>query len=559
MHTCVLQRARPMVAFLIGASFLGLACGDSAPEEAPADGAPATTTSPTPGGTAVVGVAAGSTTLLPPLAAAALDFDLSGLLYLALNYATWEDGGLVYHEAHPLALARGWTLDEEAASLTYRLDSSRSWSDGQPVTAADVAFTYDLLADTALALPLSSSTERIDSLVVVNDTTVTFFFERSYPGMLFDTGVGIIPEHVYGSVPREEMRGLPGYDDPDGSGLVVSGPFRLASWRPTERIILERNDTFADPPLLDRVVFRVMTEETTRLAELRSGGIDLSQVNSFLAAVDLEADPEIDVRRIPQRGYDYIAWNPNGHPAFGDPRVRRALSTALDREALVAALDLTEFGEPAYGPYGSLFPDLATQAPDTPVFDRERAIRLLEEAGWLDADGDGVREREGLTLEFELATTAGNSRRETAVQMVQSQLAQVGVRANIRVEEFQTLLGRVISRDYESALLGWQVGLDPDISMFWSDPDGPFNVVGYDSPEVRTLIDSAQAQSTYTDAATYWREAGERIASDHPYAFLWFFDMPVAVGARLQGVQISALGFGPAMVRWWIPELLRRR
>jgi hypothetical protein len=96
-----------MVAFLIGASFLGLACGDSAPEEAPADGAPATTTSPTPGGTAVVGVAAGSTTLLPPLAAAALDFDLSGLLYLALNYATWEDGGLVYHEAHPLALARG--------------------------------------------------------------------------------------------------------------------------------------------------------------------------------------------------------------------------------------------------------------------------------------------------------------------------------------------------------------------------------------------------------------------------------------------------------------------
>ena len=544
-------------ALLVTACLAASGCGDFEAEETTGS-LPASASTPTTGGTAVVGVAAGGTTLLPPLAAAALDFEIGGSLYLALNYAEWEDGALVYREAHSLALARDWTLNNGDASLTYHLNASRRWSDGTPVTAADVEFTYDLLADTTLALPLSSSTERLDSLVVLNDSTVTFFFDRPYPGMLFDTGVSIIPAHVYGSFPREEMGGLPGYDASEGGELVVSGPFQLAEWRPTERIVLVRNEAFADPPHLDRIVFRIMPEETTRLAELRTGGIDLSQVNSFLALRDLLTDSAIDVRRVPQRGYDYIAWHPEGHPALADPLVRRALSSALDRDAMVAALDLTGFGEPAYGPYGSLFPALRTRPPETPAYDPARAARLLDEAGWRDADGAGVREREGRRLEIELATTAGNPRREAAVQIVQSQLAEVGVRANIRVEEFQALLGRVIGRNYESALLGWQVGLDPDISMFWADPDGPFNVVGYDSPETRDLIERAQAQATYDGAAEFWREAGNRIAADHPYTFLWFFDFPIAVGPRLRGVQTSALGFGPSMSSWWIPEAHRR-
>lgn len=538
---------------LLGLTGLTLGCGEGRAPRVPAstgDG------EPVPGGTAVVGVAAGGTTLLPPLAGAALDFELGTALFLGLNYASWRDGALEYEPGHPLSLARGWTLRPERAELTYELDTSKRWSDGRPIRGADVVFTYGLLADTALALPLSSTTAHMDSVVAVDDSTVTFFFDRAYPGMLFDTGVGIIPEHVYGSVPRESLQGMPGLeagDDQEAAALAVSGPFRLDTWRPTEMIGLARNESSVAPALLDRLVVRVVPDEVTRAAELRAGSLDAAQLNSFRQAAALAREEGIRIHRVPQRGYDYIAWNPAAHPAFGDPNVRRALSLAIDRGSLIRALDMVGYSEPAWGPYGSLFSALQSEPPDDPTFDPAEARRLLTDAGWVDADGDGVRERGADRLDFELATSAGNERRESAVQIIERQLAEIGVVARIRTEEFNALFGRTLGRDFAAVLLGWQVGLDPDIGMFWGDPSSPLNVVGYDDAETIALIDSAQAQTTAAKAAPLWRRAGARVAADYPYAFLWYFDLPLGVGSRLRDVEVDASGFGHGMHRWWIP------
>jgi peptide/nickel transport system substrate-binding protein len=539
-------------ALVVVAAIFAAACGEST-DPTPQSGSEQAES----GGTAVVGVSSGATTLLPPLAAAALDFELGGNLFLALNFAVWESGHLEYPAPHPLALAKSWALESRDASLTYVLDPSHRWSDGEPVRAADVVYTYDLLADTALALPLSSTTERLDSVVAVNDSTVTFYFDREYPGMLFDTGIGIIPEHIYGAVPRELMRGMPETEGVDGP-LVVSGPFGLTEWQPTDRIVLERNAASPIQPHLDRIVIRVLPDETARTAELRSGELDVAQIGSFRAAYRLSQVPEIEILRIEQRGFDYIAWNPEGHPAFADVRVRKALSLALDRSSMIAALDMSAYAEPAFGPYGSLFPPLVTPPPDEPAFDPERAAALLEEAGWTDLDGDGVREKDGGSLSFLLSTTAGSDRREGAVQIIQSQLAEVGVRAEVQVEEFRSLLGRAMAGDYEAALLGWQIGLDPDISMFWRDAESPFNLVGFSSEDVSALIDSARTHATAQSAAPLWRQAGEAIASEYPYAWLWFFDLPLAVGPRVRDVRVPVTGFGTGMASWWIPSDLRR-
>ena len=513
---------------------------------------------PSAGGTAVVGVAAGATTLLPPLAAAALDFELGGALFLGLNFATWVGGDLQYEPGHPLSLARDWALTPESATLTYHLDTRKRWSDGRPIRAGDVIFTYELLADTALALPLSSTAAHVDSVVAIDDSTVTFFFDRAYPGMLFDTGVGIIPEHVYGSLARAGMQGMPGLDPDDADGLVVSGPFRLQTWRPTELIVLASNPASITPALLDRLVFRLIPDEVARVTGFTAGDLDAAQINSFRQATGLRRQQGIRIHRAPQRGYDYIAWNPAAHSAFRDPLVRRALSLALDRGTLLRALDMAGYAEPAWGPYGSLFRQLTSDPPDDPMYDPEEARRTLDAAGWIDADGDGVREHGSERLEFELATASGNERREEAVEMIERQLADVGARARIRLEEFNSLLGRTIGRDYEAVLLGWQVGLDPDIEIFWGDPASPLNVVGYDDAQTRVFIDSAQASATATEAAPYWRRAAARIAVDHPYAFLWFFDLPIAAGPRLRGVEVGVTGFGQGMHLWWIPPESRR-
>lgn len=498
------------------------------------------------GGTAVVGTAAGPTSLLPPFAGVALDFEIGGWLYLALNYGIWEDGGLSYPQGHDLALARAW--DQEGRRLTYSLNTEHRWSDGQPIRAADVVFTYGLLADPELGLPLSAAASRIDSVVAVDDSTVTFHFEIEYPGMLFDTGVGILPAHVYESMPPAEMPAY-GADLPEGAQLVVSGPFQLEMWQPGERIVLARNPEALTQPRLDRVAFQILPDETTRLAALRAGEVNAAEVGSFHAVSRLVGEPGYQIERMPQRGYDYIAWNPGTHPAFADARVRHALSLAIDRRVLIESLQMSGFAEPAHGPYGSLFTQLVPVI-SGPLYDPEQAGLLLDASGWVDSDQDGVRDHQGFDLEFELVTTSGNDRREDAAEIIQSQLSRIGVRANIVFQELGSLFARAQARDYEALLMGWQVGLDPDISFFWADSQSPVNFVAYDNPRVTALIDTALESASASEAAPYWQAAAGQIAADYPYAFLWFFDQILAVGPSVGGVDVDAVGYTRSLHRW---------
>lgn len=526
----------PLFAALAVGLAVGLAAGACGPDRA---GAPPTD------GPAVVAVPAAATTLLPPLARAALDFELGGALYLGLNYAEWEDGGLSYRMGHRSGLARAWEI--EGSRLTYHLDPGRTWSDGEPIRAADVVFTYGLLQDTSLALPLASVTARMDSVTAPDDVTAVFHFAAPYPGMLFDTGVGILPEHVFGRVEREDLAG--GMPGGAAETWPVTGPFRLAEWAPPDRVILARNEDAVAPARLERLVVRVIPDETTRAAELRAGSAHAAPFDGFREARTL-ADRGFDLHRIPQRGYDFIAWNPVAHPALALLPVRQALSLAIDREALIAALDMTGFAEPAWAPYGSLFGSLRPRPPHEPLHDPEAAVRLLEEAGWTDADGDGVREREGERLALELRVPAANRRRADAAEILQRQLGDVGVALTIRTEEFNTLFDRLMAGEYEAALMGWQVALDPDISPFWADPGHPFNVVAFLDPAVSAAIDTALARPDAESAAPYWRRAAAGVAAAYPYAFLWYFDLPFVTAPALTGVEIDAMGWGAGLGEW---------
>lgn len=501
---------------------------------------PSTAGVPESGGTAAVGVSSRPTTLLPPFATSALDGELGPLLYLGLNFAEWEDGELRYLKGHPLSLAREWEIDGER--LIYRLDMSRGWSDGAPITARDVVFTYELLGEMD-DMPMSIAAARIDSVVATDDSTVVFHFEAAYPGMLYDTGVGILPEHVFGGWSRDAMSQA-GLTAGEGSeGPVVSGPFTIRSWGPGDQVNLVPNERSAVRPRLSRLILRVEPDPVTRLSALRAGELDLVQVESYREAARLVANGEVAVLRVPQRGYDYLSWNPDAHPALDDVTVRQALSLAIDRDLVLAALDMTEFADKAYGPYGSIFRDLAPPPPPGGDHDPDRARELLAEAGWVDTDGDGVRERDGTTLALELRVPAEHERRLDAAQIIQAQLIDVGVRIEIVSQEFNSLFARARARDYDAVFLGWQVGLDPDISFFWSDPGSPVNVASYDSDRAREHMQAALASATAEEAAPHWREAAAIIAADYPFAFLWYFDFVWLKSDRLDGVHMDPVGF----------------
>ena len=190
------------------------------------------------------------------------------------------------------------------------------------------------------------------------------------------------------------------------------------------------------------------------------------------------------------------------------------------------------------------------------AYDTAGARRLLDERGWTDQDGDGVREKDGKPLRFTLLTNAGNARRNDVTQIVQQQWKRVGVDARLRQMETPTFLRSVYEKKFEAALGSWGVALSPDISQSFRT-GGPFNVVSYASPEVDRMMDQALAQPTAEKADPLWRAAAERIVQDQPYTWLYFYDPLTAVSGRLRGVRVDSYGAYQNLWEWWIPRQMR--
>lgn len=508
---------------------------------------------PRTSGRIVIGSATDANVLLPVVEATDLDGELNELLYLGLNSARWENGALEYL-IDDLSLAESWEFGPDSTTLTYRLREDAVWSDGHPIDAGDVVFTYELVRRPEIASQRVEFWENLDSVVAVDDRQVTFYFQRRYPRMLFHTGIGIVPAHVFESASADQstLTGHPTLADPGGN-LVVSGPYRVAEWQRGDRLVLEPNPrAFTARPRVGQVVFRILPEETTRLVELQNGALDMIFPVGLAQAKELAGDPRFRVETVDNRFYDYIAWSGAGFEPFGDPDVRRALSLAIDRRAILAGLGIEQFARPAAGPYPPIFRRVfdPTLEPDPYLPDSARAI--LAAKGWRDSDGDGVLDRGGRPFRFTLLTQAGNGRRSAAAEIIQSQYASVGIDMSISLVEFSALLDLMFEqRDFQAVLLGWQVALEPDylVGQFWP-PDHPFNITGYSSAALDSLIPLAQAAASADEAAGYWRAAARAIADERPYAFLWFFDDAVAMSERIKGTRIDTYGVYQNLHEW---------
>jgi peptide/nickel transport system substrate-binding protein len=255
---------------------------------------------------------------------------------------------------------------------------------------------------------------------------------------------------------------------------------------------------------------------------------------------------------VTQRYYDYIAWNGVRYEPFTSPSVRLALSLAIDRGEVLAGLAIAPYAQPAAGPYPPILRMLvdATLEPDPFLPDSARA--LLAAAGWSDSDGDGVLDRDGQPFEFTLLTQAGNERRTSAAQVVQAQLAAVGIDMQVQALDFGALLDIMFAtREFDAVLLGWQVGLEPDyvVGLFWPS-DHTFNITGYASEAVDVAIDRAMSAASSSEAAAEWKAVARAIADDHPYAFLWYFSELVGVNNRVQDTRINTYGVYQNLHRW---------
>lgn len=522
-------------------------------QEARARGAPGKDGEPRRGGTAVVAEPADVQQPFPLFFTSGLDSDMIDIMYMGLTRGAWRDGRLValLSDQSPMAMAWHWEYTgPDSTGIRYRMRSALRWSDGQPITAHDVVFTYARYADPVVASPRQQNVEQIDSVVAENDSTVVFHFKRRYPEMVFDSGLGIIPRHVYGDVAPGSLSTHPSISRPQS--LVVSGAFTIGDRQPGAQITMVPNPHFPVRPLLDRIVIRLIPESTTRLVELRNGAVHWARGVTFdqIPALRQQA-PSLQFDSEAGRFWEFLGYNAR-RPMFADANVRRALGMAIDVPGIIRQLRMEEWVTQAAGPFPPILKDFHDPRIRPLPYDTARANRLLDSAGWRETNGDGIREKDGRPFRFTLITNTGNQRRADVSQILQRMWREVGVDVRLQQFEFGSVSERQFrTHDYDVILGSWGVELSGALGPLFAE-ESPLNFVGFDDPETMRLIARAEAQPTLAAAAPVWRSVAERIVQMQPYTWLYYYGPVTARDPRLRGVRVDAYGAYQNTWEWWL-------
>lgn len=452
------------------------------------------------------------------------------------------------------ATAASWELDDDG--VTFHLQPDLRWHDGRPVTADDVLFTYELARNPETASLLESAyLTMIRSAEVIDSLTIRFEFVAPHSQPLQGFWWPPVPRHLLENVPPAELARAAYNRQPVGNG-----PFRFVSWQPNEQLIVEANEDFPDSlggrPYLDRVVFRIISEATTRLTESLTNAIDVNYSVLPDEATQIESQPNVRLIHYPGREFVYIGWN-GERPPFDDPRVRRAMTMAIDREGLIDAL-MYGYAEPAAGmipPWSPVAPDV-----DPLPYDPVGARQLLEEAGWAPG-ADGIMRKDGRPLSFTLLSSEDRLRRDITVY-VQGQLRQIGAQVEVRALEFQSLIQQHRSRNYDAVASGWILDsfrVDPTPLFSCQEARTPesANRAGYCNPAADRLIEAGLRETNDDRASEIWGEFSRILREDQPITFLVWMEQLAAVSPRLQNVEMDARGKLLNAHEWWIPASQR--
>ena len=471
-------------------------------------------------------------------------------------------------------VAESWAVSPDGLTITFKLRRDVSFSDGQPLTARDVAFTFEFIMTEAIAAPRDRAyLSKIKQVTALDDYTVEFVFAESYFNSLSLAGsLGIMPEHFYRRFlddPRtfNESRGL----------LLGSGPYRLPDpegWTPDQgRVELERNPRYwgAVDGSFDRIVWRVIENDSARLTTFRNQDIDVygarpREYQKLRDDKDLSARTQRFEYKSPTAGYAYNAWNQQRGDAptrFADARVRRAMSYLTDVAKVIDEVMLG-YAEPAVSPFSPRSPqhDPANQ----PIpYDLDRARALLQNAGFKDGNGDGILEgQDGKPFEFELTYFQGNEDTQRIVLLLRDIYARAGVVMRPRPTEWSVMLDNLRSKDFDAITLGWTSGIEIDIyQMFHSSQtvEGGDNFMGYRNPELDRLIDAARGEVDEEKRMKLWREAESVMVADQPYTFLFRRQTLAFVDQRIANLQNTPLGLNLSSVpvEVYVPAVQQRK
>jgi peptide/nickel transport system substrate-binding protein len=492
-------------------------------------------------------------TMHPLLAEDDITVATVGLVYQQLVGTDVRSG-----QPAPTGLADWWEIAPDRVTYTFHLNRDARWHDGTDVTAADVQFSFDALANPDVG---SSYTQTLlnaaASWQAVDDDTFAVVAREPLATFLSSLIVWVVPRHIWAGVPVAEWASDGGASGQDPARVVGSGPFRFQEWRPGERVVLVRNDDFyGKVPYLDSYTLTVWPDQTAMVNALLNGEIDAAPLEP--ADVETVAAAEgLAVATFPTAGFTFYLTNldPAKTELFLDPRVRYALLHALDREAMARDILLGNAAV-AHGTQPAISYAYAPERLTTTYdYDPERARALLAEASWADSDGDGVVDKDGQPFAFEVIYRSGSPVDDQQLAYMQDAWRAVGVAATPRALEFPALVAH-LSEDHDFAMamlgFGWDATFIQDAMFGCAQYEGGFNAIRYCNEAVDAL--NAEAMRTFDLDAR--RElliaATDLINEDLPVAVLHFTNENIGYSERLQNYHPTSWGVDLSYV--WTSE-----
>ncbi|HEX8695319.1 MAG TPA: ABC transporter substrate-binding protein [Longimicrobium sp.] len=452
-------------------------------------------------------------------------------------------------------LARSWEVNADTTELTFHLRNDVYWHDGVKTTAYDVKWSYNMVRDTDTGFPNTAFWTHYGEATVVDSFTIRFRMEPHAEFLDPWRSFSPVPRHVLEGTRPAEMRNHPF----NTRRPVGNGPFKFVEHVTGQRWVFEANDRWprelGGRPYVDRLVYRAIPEPTTLLTELLSGRIDYYIAPNPDQGEQIESSPGARLLSFPDRAFLIIGWNER-RPFFKDVRVRRALTMAIDRDAIIRGVRMG-YGEPANSTVPPFYWNYDPQAGADLKHDPAGARRLLAEAGWRDTNNDGVLDRDGRPFRFTMITNQGNRERQDIMEVVQAQLKQVGVDVRPQLLEWGTLLDRINDverRDFDAVVIGWVTEFRIDDSDLFSCKklDDPYQWVGYCDPEAEALLDTLPRIVDRGAAKPVWARYQRKIAADQPYTFLYFTRRLEGVHERLRNVHPDARGDWVGARGWYL-------
>lgn len=501
----------------------------------------------------------------PIMGSSAVEFEVSSLTGFGLFSFDWN--------FKPFAVSDtviSWQSSKDKLYDKVVLRDDLTWSDGTPITAHDIVFTFKTIMNPAVPVPaVRSGTDQIRWIEAYDDQTLVFFHKESLPTNVWNLNFPIIPKHIY----EKELESDPTLQDSPyhvkfENAPVTGGPYEIEKRERGQEILLKRRESWymqdgkqvRTRPYFERVRLRIIEDPNTALLALKNGKIDEMALNPELWKTQTEDD---DFYKTCTKAhglewvYFYFGWNCETL-FFKEKEVRQAMSYAFNHKEM---LDELCFG--LYQPCTGIYHETAWMSPkpmSKPYTQNlAKAEKLLDEAGWIDHDGDGIRDKEfdGKVIPFRFSVMTSSQPLSLSIcTLLKENLAQIGVICEVKPTEFTVMQEKARNHQFQAMFGGWGTGTDPDTSINLWKTEAARNYVNYSNPEVDKLFEEGRREFDVEKRAKIYGKIHELLYEDQPYTWLYFRNSFYGFNKDLRGYVFSPrgpYGYGPGFSSLWKP------